>query len=1726
MITLIKSRTIKVLSILCLVALFFNDAQSTSTNDLDLTNEKKETSLGDIPIFITQPTPQFACVGESVSIDVLVAPVPVNMTFNVYQDGILLLAVPDTDSDGAETILLPASSDMLCSTFVIEAINDDDADCASLSDEFTILVHAGDAMVCNDKITLGLDAVCEGEFYTSTFLEGEPLICGLAHEDYYSAFFDAFILTSEGDTLRSGDDLTALIGQCMDFEVHDNCTGNNCWGEICIEDKVAPEIVCETPMCELTSLVSSLDSDDPSFDPDAICWAFDGGSPMPGTLYDVIEFTAPCDGEFTFTMEDNPTIDGIAGIYEGAFDPLNSCDNLIGGDDDIAGVFESEPSFTVTLTEGTIYFLVTSTWGTGQMGIYNWSFDGPCALTTPCVFKCYELDKALTSEVWNELCLPAPEVLECSDYELTYHDSYQYLDPDHVACSPVELTRTWIASQESTHGPLTDTCTQVVLFEPMNLFETFWPDTTVHLPCGHDTSPEAIAAFFDVAITTDAGCDVDVVENNEGYLAAYPYYMAKGCDGELHPQAININVCGLYSSYTDQIIPVCGDNPGCMTNHKVIRTWTILDWCSQDFITFTQVIKSVDTNPPTILVHEFSGGIDPWTCLGNFPLNAPEHIQDDCSHVEEYWVTGPGTITSVNGDGKAPWRVLGAPKGDHIYQYHAEDCCGNVGTVDVLVHVIDDVPPTPILLENLVVSLSGSPFVEQDGVAKIYVEDLDHGSHDGNCGPVRFEVRRVGGAPSCFNEGNNGYNNNVTFNNNLDQNDNNNDTDNGAYVTFCCMDLDSTGVDETTGLQIAYGIHKIIVRVWDSGSDMIPNTSDDNHTDIWMNIRVEDKIPNIVCPPDITICCGWDPDDLSKSGAAFAAGNCEMLDVAVKNDAMLGGFDEVCNEGVIRRTFDVALSRDSITGEVTEWFGAECDQLITVEWESCWNPTWPGGPLEMFDEATGESEYVFKGCVDEEQPYCGDLIDWPNDEEIICATFEHENPTWPAETCDLIGVNLKSDTFFFEEGTSPENPDGACFKVLNHWTLVNYCIEARFDDEAGPDGIFGSDDDISYSTFKHTQVLKFFDDEGPDLKVDTICIAVDNDCEAKKGEAVLVATGCDIAGDCMSDWIKWQAFVDLWSDWTTDYEFSSYVPRFDQNFGTPINELYIPPSSSCVPMEIVLPEDLPASKFEHRVTWKASDGCGNVTSGVSYFTIEDKKAPTPYCVDISTALMSSGALEIWACDMDLGSFDNCTESEDLRFSFGLTDIPDSANPAYDESTNCTSLVLTCDDLENSADGLIPVEIYVWDECDNTDFCRVNINLIDNNDNCDDVLFNRSRMAGVIETELGDDVEAVAVSVQSNQPDYPLSAMSDSDGYWLTDNHLNGVSYAIEAEKDIDYLNGVSTLDIVIIQRHILGISSLNSPYKMIAADVTNDGSITAFDLSELRKLILGVYSELPSNDSWRFADANQVLTATNAFNFNEILSISQLQQHEDFLNFIGIKVGDVNGSVILNATDDSDTRNRESLDLYINNQRAAEGEEIILDFKANNFYEMAGFQFGLSHIGLELVSVTSGLITMTDNNLGTSKDAQTAISWNTSELINAAEDEVLFSLTFKANQKVNTETDVSLISGVTKGEAYTQNLEILDVNLVSNSAAYNLAQNEPNPFVNQTQISFSLPEAAEASITIHDVTGKKLKVISDQCQKGENIITIKKSDLEIRGVAYYTLESGDFKATKKMIIIE
>jgi len=85
------------------------------------------------------------------------------------------------------------------------------------------------------------------------------------------------------------------------------------------------------------------------------------------------------------------------------------------------------------------------------------------------------------------------------------------------------------------------------------------------------------------------------------------------------------------------------------------------------------------------------------------------------------------------------------------------------------------------------------------------------------------------------------------------------------------------------------------------------------------------------------------------------------------------------------------------------------------------------------------------------------------------------------------------------------------------------------------------------------------------------------------------------------------------------------------------------------------------------------------------------------------------------------------------------------------------------------------------------------------------------------------------------PEYPASMMADGE-YMFADLAQN-VNYEVTASKSTGLLEGVNTLDLVKIQRHILELEELDDAYKVIAADINNNGRIQASDLLALRKAI-------------------------------------------------------------------------------------------------------------------------------------------------------------------------------------------------------------------------------------------------------------------------------------------------
>ncbi|MFZ1703775.1 MAG: T9SS type A sorting domain-containing protein, partial [Saprospiraceae bacterium] len=76
------------------------------------------------------------------------------------------------------------------------------------------------------------------------------------------------------------------------------------------------------------------------------------------------------------------------------------------------------------------------------------------------------------------------------------------------------------------------------------------------------------------------------------------------------------------------------------------------------------------------------------------------------------------------------------------------------------------------------------------------------------------------------------------------------------------------------------------------------------------------------------------------------------------------------------------------------------------------------------------------------------------------------------------------------------------------------------------------------------------------------------------------------------------------------------------------------------------------------------------------------------------------------------------------------------------------------------------------------------------------------------------------------------------------------------------------------------------------------------------------------------------------------------------------------------------------------------------------------------------------------------------------------------------------------------------------------------------PFKATTSVNFFMPKADKAVLTVYDVTGRVINVRNINAVQGMNTEVYTREQMATSGMMYYKLESGDFTATKKMIIIE
>jgi hypothetical protein len=414
------------------------------------------------------------------------------------------------------------------------------------------------------------------------------------------------------------------------------------------------------------------------------------------------------------------------------------------------------------------------------------------------------------------------------------------------------------------------------------------------------------------------------------------------------------------------------------------------------------------------------------------------------------------------------------------------------------------------------------------------------------------------------------------------------------------------------------------------------------------------------------------------------------------------------------------------------------------------------------------------------------------------------------------------------------------------------------------------------------------------------------------------------------------------------------------------------------------------------------------------------------------------------------------------------------------------------------------------------------------------------ISGQIFREDAEAVENVQLGFEGGNPGIPdIDYSSNTGGFGFPEIEYEDNLYLVP-EKNDDITNGVSTYDLILMYKHILMLDTLDSPYKLIAADINRSGHISTIDIVLLRRVILFIDTEFEFNSSWRFVEADFVFpNPANPFAspFPEVFMLSGLEEEE--ADFIGVKIGDLDLSAITHSlmADPDDRSALDDLIFEVADQDLKPEEQYRIDFTSQNFEQINGFQFTINfdQSALEVIEmVGADLINFDASNYGMNKlnNGAITVSWNHNSFVNLDPEEVVFSLLVNAKTKAKLRDVLFISSKYTRAEAYQDNT-LMNVNLVFNNEGaivqtekFRLFQNRPNPFKDETLISFNLPEATHATLTISDINGRTLKEVEGDFNAGYHELSISKSELGATGAIYYQLMTDYGTVTKSMIVLE
>lgn len=1169
-----------------------------------------------------------------------------------------------------------------------------------------------------------------------------------------------------------------------------------------------------------------------------------------------------------------------------------------------------------------------------------------------------------------------------------------------------------------------------------------------------------------------------------------PIYQIPG--EEPFPLLPGDNACGVTVEISDEVWP--GRCPG---ERVIFRTWTLHDECWQDTMCIDTLIVE-DNTPPDIVfdesklsdeMHDFMGLMGTYKtdtirmgtdCEGHGLLPRPV-VSDLCSDTSDILVSVSSVLGNFaaikyyGGENKilSVWNI---PPPKDIIAYKVVDECGNASE-DTVVVVVEDMTPAVAVCHDAV-NLS---LTNVDHFTFLKAGSMDAESYD-NCYVYEILARRTDWMEACGyeeSESNSAY----QFYKQYEEwvlNDPGLCQEEFQFgfapsVPFCCEDV---------GKEIM-----VEIMVIDGNC---------NVDKCWGIVYVEDKLAPIVIEelPDVTISC--------TAYDAFYQSSVEMSDTgAIRNafgEYVLSEFDQ--GQWELRDiNCETAMEENTVywDGLLSDNCGGSLFERYTFPEPGCENSVFKREFIALINGKNGMEEIVYdiQKIHIEKCPLSGMDIQLAVEDTTVysCAipygldgkiALQTPGPNLPSTLpdCAQMGVGYFDKVFDVVAGQG-------CQKILRTWCVVDWC---DLDDSQG----------LNWSEIAHqegvltfNQYIKVVDTSAPTISVLSMVADLQTlNCSGTFSSEIDATDGCGPEPEV---------------EWFLKDENGTKV---DQGTGEVAN-----PSASLLP-------------GSYSLLWRATDDCNNVAEEISNFTISSEALPsvvgrsslvsvlTPMDTN-SNGIPDIAMTEIWAAEFDLSSLPPCGGNpNDLIFL--LSPGHDNPGPPPDTST---SLSFTCDDYVGEP-TFVPVQFWVKDMSLNTaDYVNVFVVLQDHNNACGSPDPPQGGISGNILTEMNEQVAKVYVKGMSN--DRETISVSGDDGKFTLSVVGDG-QVLIAPEKDTDHNNGISTVDLLKIQKHILGVRLIDSPYKIIAADANLDRKLNAIDIIQFRKLLLGKVDRLPDAPSWRFVDAQHRFSKPmDALikGFPESVPVQISERSRRSVDFVAVKLGDLDNNAIARRN----VRAANELRLGIDQISFEQGEEILVPIYPLEQVQIEGLQLELqSDIqSLSISTLQSGSLLLDESMIHLSDEGSIRLSWSEAygKLLEARVP--MFYIKAIAHSSGSTRDALALSRKVLSAEMYTGDdnvglvLEFFET--TDKESGLVLHQNEPNPFIEQTFIGFYLPEDDQVIIRVVDAAGRVLLEKKEKFDRGMNRVELRKDEL-VPGVLYYQVESSFGSATRRMLL--